>query len=251
MPEMNGVEYLQKHFQAGHPPVIMISSVAREDTDLAIRSMQFGATDYIEKPSLEGFDDKKDEICSKIRFAVNTPDARGLSEKALEIDHKFSKDFALKDLDKKVRVIIASPRENKKLEFLFKQLKGGQPPIVIVSYGPINLMEKTLSSLRSDLVLGLPGAGSMKVGGLYLTEFNKDFEGIRSTSSKMKACYMILGAPSVRDSKKIIGVPGAHFIFEDLKKVHKDHDNILNMASEVVPVTSFIYHADRYFLEGK
>jgi chemotaxis protein methyltransferase CheR len=40
MPEQNGVEYLEKNFSLHHPPFVMVSSVSRDQSDLAMRTLE-------------------------------------------------------------------------------------------------------------------------------------------------------------------------------------------------------------------
>ena len=55
MPIMDGLSYLKKNYNQSHPPVVIVSSVSREDAFKAMEGLRLGASDYIEKPSLEDF----------------------------------------------------------------------------------------------------------------------------------------------------------------------------------------------------
>jgi len=71
MPEMDGVSYLRKNFRfSKHPPVLMISSVSRDDDNLAQKALAFGASDFIEKPSLQDMEKKKIEIRTKAKVCI-------------------------------------------------------------------------------------------------------------------------------------------------------------------------------------
>ncbi|WP_099362999.1 protein-glutamate methylesterase/protein-glutamine glutaminase [Fredinandcohnia onubensis] len=51
MPEMNGIEALQRIMNEHPRPVVMLSSTTKEGTDKTLLAMQNGAVDFIQKPS--------------------------------------------------------------------------------------------------------------------------------------------------------------------------------------------------------
>ncbi|MBU9720339.1 MULTISPECIES: protein-glutamate methylesterase/protein-glutamine glutaminase [Bacillaceae] len=76
MPVMNGIEAL-KNIMARHPkPVIMVSSTTKEGADTTIQAMEFGAFDFIPKPSgsisLDIYKVQND-LNNKIVHAARTP----------------------------------------------------------------------------------------------------------------------------------------------------------------------------------
>jgi len=76
MPEMTGPEYMEKHFGANHPPVIMVSSVNREETSLAAKCLSLGASDYVEKPTLDRMATQAEEIRAKIKTVLSAKKAK-------------------------------------------------------------------------------------------------------------------------------------------------------------------------------
>jgi chemotaxis protein methyltransferase CheR len=77
MPVQGGVEYLRQNFGPGHPPVVMLSSFARDGHPSALRSFGVGAIDYVEKPTLENLNQRGEEIRTKLRAAVFFAKNRG------------------------------------------------------------------------------------------------------------------------------------------------------------------------------
>lgn len=70
MPIMDGVAFL------GQPlplpvPIIVVSSVNRDDLSLAQKALSLGAADYVEKPSLENIAQAGNEIRSKLKMAIS------------------------------------------------------------------------------------------------------------------------------------------------------------------------------------
>jgi len=72
MPVKSGVDYLQQRRVLGHPPIVMLSSIAREETTLGVKALELGAVDYVEKPSLGNMAERGDELKMKLRCAVAT-----------------------------------------------------------------------------------------------------------------------------------------------------------------------------------
>ncbi len=71
MPELDGVGFLEKSKDLKKPPVLILSSVNREDPALGQKVLRLGAFDYVEKPSLENLGQASNEIRSKLRLAVH------------------------------------------------------------------------------------------------------------------------------------------------------------------------------------
>jgi chemotaxis protein methyltransferase CheR len=70
MPVQSGIEYLEHNYRPNHPPVLMLSSVVREDQDLADKALRLGAADYAEKPALVNLFETGEEIRAKLSSAV-------------------------------------------------------------------------------------------------------------------------------------------------------------------------------------
>ncbi|MFN8945157.1 MAG: chemotaxis-specific protein-glutamate methyltransferase CheB, partial [Pseudobdellovibrionaceae bacterium] len=70
MPELDGVGFLEQSKGLEKPPVVILSSVNREDPALGQKVLQLGAFDYVEKPSLENLGQASNEIRAKVRLAI-------------------------------------------------------------------------------------------------------------------------------------------------------------------------------------
>lgn len=67
MPEETGIDYLKSDFnKENHPPVLIVSSIERDGTNIAKQALDLGASDYVEKPNLKNLDDSTEEICFKL-----------------------------------------------------------------------------------------------------------------------------------------------------------------------------------------
>lgn len=72
MPKMTGLDFLKNTKGMKLPPVIVISSVERQDQGLAMEMLKLGAKDYVQKPSLKDFKDRRDEILFKSKMLMET-----------------------------------------------------------------------------------------------------------------------------------------------------------------------------------
>ncbi|MBX2995808.1 MAG: chemotaxis-specific protein-glutamate methyltransferase CheB [Bdellovibrionaceae bacterium] len=73
MPELDGLGFLEQTKGRPRPPVIILSSVNRDDPALGQKALALGAYDYVEKPSLENLGQAGNEIRAKIKLAVQAP----------------------------------------------------------------------------------------------------------------------------------------------------------------------------------
>ena len=72
MPNMNGVEFLKRLMPQYPIPVIMVSSLTRKGTHIALESLVAGAVDFVTKPSADlghGLESMLMELCTKIKIA--------------------------------------------------------------------------------------------------------------------------------------------------------------------------------------
>tara|TARA_B110001454_G_C12723192_1_gene435852 strand:- start:18135 stop:19469 length:1335 start_codon:yes stop_codon:yes gene_type:complete len=70
MPELDGVGFL-KEYKDRSAPIVILSSVNRDDPSIAQKALSQGASDYIEKPSLENLAQASNEIRSKIKLLLS------------------------------------------------------------------------------------------------------------------------------------------------------------------------------------
>ncbi|MEW6677372.1 MAG: chemotaxis response regulator protein-glutamate methylesterase [Pseudomonadota bacterium] len=73
MPRMNGLEFLEKLMRLRPMPVVMVSSLTAQGTDVTLKALELGAVDFIPKPRIGVRDSMADlaaEIGDKIRAAA-------------------------------------------------------------------------------------------------------------------------------------------------------------------------------------
>lgn len=73
MPNMDGLEFLEKLMRLRPTPVLMISSLTERGAEVTLRALELGATDFVTKPKLgvgNGMKESTEEIVAKIRTAA-------------------------------------------------------------------------------------------------------------------------------------------------------------------------------------
>jgi chemotaxis response regulator CheB/chemotaxis methyl-accepting protein methylase len=74
MPVLDGVQFLQK-YKNKTIPIVVISSINRDDLSIAQKAVSLGASDYVEKPSLENLAQAGNEIRSKLNSSYTVKQA--------------------------------------------------------------------------------------------------------------------------------------------------------------------------------
>jgi chemotaxis protein methyltransferase CheR len=248
MPEQTGVEYLERNFSPGHPPVVMVSSVSRDDTSLAFKALQLGASDYVEKPALSNMTERGEEIRIKLRSAYLNHKSRTGS--APELDPSFKKLSSIKNPDSKVRIIVASYVHLKKLKLFFRELTGPQPPTYLLVEG----MENALDGLTKELQSAVHGriewkesiSSKDKSDQVIVMDFKRGFDSLPKLYEGVPTSILIFGEVSKHSSQKLLTWSKAQFLLEDLGG--KIGAQILTqVAADIVPITSFAYLSCAYF----
>jgi two-component system chemotaxis response regulator CheB len=73
MPRMNGLDFLEKLMRLRPMPVVMVSSLTEQGSEVTLRALELGAVDFVTKPKLgvaERFPELAQEIGDKIRAAA-------------------------------------------------------------------------------------------------------------------------------------------------------------------------------------
>lgn len=73
MPRMNGLDFLEKLMRLRPTPVVMVSSLTEQGSEVTLKALELGAVDFITKPRLgvaEQFPELAREIGDKIRIAA-------------------------------------------------------------------------------------------------------------------------------------------------------------------------------------
>ena len=110
MPEMDGLEAVAHIMSQKPTPIVMLSAHTKRGADITIKSLEYGAVDFVCKPSGSiSLDIKKvqQELIEKIK-AAKTVDASALTVINPEDAEPVAKEKAAEGLENKVMVVIAS-----------------------------------------------------------------------------------------------------------------------------------------------
>ena len=141
MPRMNGLTFLKKLMQQHPIPVVVISSLTGDRTDIAIRALELGAVNIITKPrfdNLKNYEEYQIEVCDAVKSAAlskslfkpkkgKSKDSEGNPQTSGKITQQVSD---------KLIVIGASTGGTEVLANMLKSLKNNLPPILVVQHMP-------------------------------------------------------------------------------------------------------------------
>lgn len=252
MPEQNGIQYLEKNFNDKHPPVVMVSSVQRDDSDFAIKSFDFGASDYVEKPTWDNLNIRSDEIRTKLFCAYQMKQEHVVSKHV--IDHQLAHLNIVKNTDQKLRIIVLSLSEQKKLKEILKESRAPQPPTLVIIEGPHNLLPPLIEQIGVYLGKKVEEWHGEKTdlisNKIYFTSI-ETLSQVTSLLRKRSSVVLVLGGISKNTSDLILKWPYKSLMVEDIGfEVSKAHTQLVEAAALHVPYSSFAYDSDRLLNES-
>lgn len=244
MPEMDGLTYLKTNMNAHHPPVLMLSSVNRENADTALKSIELGASDYVEKPNMSNLEERGEEIRSKLKMAFYMKNAKT----QVSLDTDFKRNFKVTKPGNDVRIVFASFGDKKKLNFLLKNSQKNDPGLVFVfdganeALGPLAAeMEKT-TSRKIELTCTTPLPGQ-----IYFLELGSHRGALETWIKNLKSSLLVLGTPIAKFTQFILAQPKHHLFLEDLGPYSHQQAELLEVANARAPLTSYFSDTEEYF----
>ncbi len=142
MPRMNGLTTVRKIMQTNPLPVIMISALAQREAQLTLKALEFGAIDYVPKPSGPislNMNTVKDELISKVKTAAtaNIRQVKPLQTEKIAPPKAKSRN--------KIISIAASTGGPAAIAYILRNIPANTPPILVVQH-----MQKGLTKLFSE-----------------------------------------------------------------------------------------------------
>lgn len=254
MPEMDGISYLKSQMNDKHPPVVMISSINRENSDTAMKSIELGASDYIEKPTMANLQERSDEIRSKLKMAYQF---KHKNVKLSEIDRSFKKKYEIKNTPKKARVVFANlsaSASKTTLEFL-KTIHQNDPTTIFIYDGvfealaPLYEKFKTKSSIPSFLSEEIAQIEDRKI---YFSDLDKNIKKWSQLLKDKKVSVAVMGIPSKKILNSIQEIHPAHLTIEDLGEVsNPQYQELKEIAQAVVPLNSYLSVSEDFFVKSE
>ena len=135
MPRMDGLTFLEKLMQHHPTRVVIVSSLSKEGSEIALRALSLGAVDVVAKPSSQfSVPDVVGRLANAVRAAAlaNVRAAAGASNQA---SSQSSQPKALSVIGKLV-CIGSSTGGTRALEAILPALPADSPPIVVVQHMP-------------------------------------------------------------------------------------------------------------------
>lgn len=245
MPEMTGDQYLAKHFSPTHPPVVVVSSVSRENKEQGIRCLELGAVDYIEKPSLTTLEARAEEIRTKLKFSVRahgsgTAGPRVTLEQAVSMPVNFHPDA--------VRVISGSLASRKRILSLLETAGSPQPCTLLLIEKPLELLETLCPKAQKGWseVKVLTSASekiSVRANTLLIGALENSSQWISELKKMPVLSLMLLGDLSSQSVKLFQG-KWPQSLVEDTGNNSGQFASVVSDYS--VPLTSFFHHSDEF-----
>lgn len=196
MPRMDGLTFLQKLMHYYPVPTIVVSSVTAKDSFAAIKALEVGAFDVVNKPGGSiTVEEVVGDVAFKIREAYKVkegfldkmkklrkplPEKKGSANVAPQIKTATNSNI-LKSIETtdKLIVIGASTGGTVALEFIMRQLPSNLPPILIAQHMPVGFTAQFASRLNElaqlhvkeseDNEIIVPGTVYVAKGGVHLT----------------------------------------------------------------------------------
>jgi two-component system chemotaxis response regulator CheB len=147
MPKMDGITFLQK-IMSQHPiPVVMCSSLTEQGSETALRALEYGAVEIIQKPRMgtkQFLEESRMRICDAVKAAAMSNVRRVPRAKTKAVEPKLTADAviarpttkAMIQTTEKVVVVGASTGGTEALRVFLEMLPADSPGIVIVQHMP-------------------------------------------------------------------------------------------------------------------
>jgi len=146
MPRMDGITFLQKIMKQRPIPVVMCSSLTEKGSETALRAMEYGAVEIIQKPRLgakQFLEESKIRICDTVKAAAQVK-VKPFTRTTLQVAPKLTADSviargngkAMIRTTEKVIAVGASTGGTEALKIFLEALPPDSPGIVIVQHMP-------------------------------------------------------------------------------------------------------------------
>jgi two-component system chemotaxis response regulator CheB len=198
MPNMDGIEFLDKIMRLRPTPVIMISTLTQRGADVSLKALEIGAFDCIAKPS-NGSSDDFDLLVEKVKAAA---DSRRRFRRQGAIKRETDTSFTPDD---RVIAIGASTGGVEALITILAQFPPNCPPTVISQHMPATFTRSFASRLNNLCAASVSEAAEgapLEVGQIYLAPGDFHLEVIGSSAYR---CHLS-DAPKVNGHRPSVDV---------------------------------------------
>lgn len=243
MPVCDGIQFLKRFGQAA-PPVVVVSSVSREDAGLAFESLQLGAADYVEKPALANLEQRADELRAKMKAAYR---GRHAPRMITPVDLEFKRTLKIEHPEQCARIVLFSLPDQERCRSLVADLRQSKVPLFLGIEGASSVLPEVCSRMATASGLPFVACEAAAPGSHFVGDWQSCVAEV-GRRGYSRVSVLVLGEASAHVAKTMPSLKGAQLILEDLG-AGKGTESLAAVASYVVPVTSFVYHSDE-FLAG-
>ncbi len=170
MPKMDGVEFIKRLIPQYSIPIVVVSSVASDNAQVTLDALDYGAVDYIQKPSVQSgrkLMDMIDELQKKI-ICASTVKVNAVKKNYSYIPGK--RKNAIQNKEEKVIVIGASTGGTIALRKILEEFPSDMPGCVIVQHMPAGFTKMFAKRLNKSCLVEVKEAedGDRVMRGLVL-----------------------------------------------------------------------------------
>ncbi|MGB3222676.1 MAG: chemotaxis response regulator protein-glutamate methylesterase [Desulforhopalus sp.] len=170
MPRMDGLSFLQK-LMSQHPiPVVMCSSLTETNSATALKAIEYGAVDIIQKPRMDTkkfLDESRVVICDAVKAASRVKVRRQSRQTTINADKKMNADVILAKAGSRamiqttetIIVVGASTGGTEALRIFVEMLPADFPGVVIVQHMPEHFTTSFAERLNSLSKMTVKEAG--------------------------------------------------------------------------------------------
>jgi two-component system, chemotaxis family, protein-glutamate methylesterase/glutaminase len=189
MPKMNGLTAVRRVMESNPVPVIMISALTQIEAHLTLQALEFGAVDYVPKPSGQislNMDAVRNELISKVKTAA----CANLPKLNTQIHEDLQPPILASD---KIISIAASTGGPPAITKVLRALSSDTPPILIVQHMPKGITKHFADGLNDTCKFAVKEAeeGDKVQAGLALIAPG----GFHMVITKEKRVHLTLDSP--------------------------------------------------------
>lgn len=247
MPVMTGVQYLQSFMGPDHPPVVMISSVSREDADFGLQSLELGASDFIEKPTLINLREKTREICFKLQTAIEYKGQNGNAE-AIALLRSFSTTNSAPKETNIIRFCVGGIADLHKMKAMLGSLDTHFPPFVILLHGGgesfISMFTSQFKSFHKKILPAVEGE-PLKNDNVYIATFENLAMIKKQLPPDAQSHIFVISETTQTAADSLLALPNPYVFLEERASLVEGGDLLKGKANETIPFTSMVYHSNR------
>ncbi len=149
MPRMDGITFLHKVMSQKPIPVVMCSSLTEKNSETALKALEYGAVDIIEKPRMgvkQFLEESKVIICDSVKAAAQARMGKPKKAAFIKVEPKLTADAVLEKPNShamiqttdRIVVVGASTGGTEALKLFLESLPLNAPGIVVVQHMPEN-----------------------------------------------------------------------------------------------------------------